>query len=177
MKKLLFGLLALSLSAVTFAANPGTATDATMTVEAKLNVVDATDKVVIEQLTDAGTWQVVSSTVAFDHGTVAKGTTTVPTPSLLKNFRVRKLSAAGADELAGTVAVTMGANTNGNFDGTLKSGTNTIDHTFRYTTTPIIGADKIAKFNIESNVPTLASNQAIGAYNRVETVAVKVTTP
>lgn len=177
MKKILFGLLALSLSAVTFAANPGTDTDASINVEAKLSIVDATDKVVIEQLTDAGTWQVVSTTVAFDHGTVAKGSTTVPTPSLLKNFRVRKLSTAGADELAGTVAVTMGADSTGSFTGTLKSGTNTIGHTFRYTPTPIIGTDKIAKFNIESNVPALVGTEPVGVYNRVETVAVKVTTP
>lgn len=174
MKKLLLGLLALSLSATAFAANPGTATDASINVEAKLTIVDATDKVVVEELTDAGTWKVVSSVVAFDHGTVTKGSTEVPTPSILKNFRVRKLAADGTDALAGTVTVAMGTDTSGLVAGNLISGTNKIPHNFRYNPAPEVGTDLTAKFNIESNVPELFGTEPVGVYNRVETVAVNV---
>lgn len=174
MKKLLFGLLALS--AVTFAANPGTATTADMQIEATLAIVDATDKLVIEELTGAGTWKVVSSTVAFDHGTVTKGSTTVPLPSILKNFRVRKLDSTGqTDTLVGTVAVTLDGNNTGTSTGTLTSGVNSIPHTFRFNSAPLVGTDNTAKFNIESNIPTLDPAQPVGVYNRVQTVAVNVT--
>lgn len=183
MKKILFGLLALSLSVTAFAVNPGTSKEATIDVETKLTVIDATGKLVIEELTDAGTWQIVSSTVGFDHGTVVKNSKEVPTSSIIKNFRVRKLDSNGGDTLSGDVFVGNAPvsvkmlndpGTTGNFSGSLKSAANSIVHNFKYTPTPIIGPDKMAKFNIESQVPALSGTEPAGVYNRVETVRVTV---
>lgn len=173
MKKLLFGLLALS--AATFAANPGTATSADMQIQATLAIVDATDKLVIEELTGAGTWRVVSAIVSFDHGTVAKGSTTTPIPTLQRSFRVRKLNATGGDNLTGTVDIALDGNKTGISNGNLESGPNKIDHTFRFTPTVAASTDKLAKFNIESSIPnTLSATQAVGLYSRVQTVTVEL---
>lgn len=176
MKKLLFGLLALS--AATFAANPGTATSADMQIQATLAIVDATDKLVIEELTGAGTWRVVSAIVSFDHGTVAKGSTTTPIPTLQRSFRVRKLNATGGDNLTGTVEIALDGNNTGTSIGNLESGLNKINHTFRFTPTvnvPAASTDKLAKFNIESSIPnTLSATQAVGLYSRVQTVTVEL---
>lgn len=181
MKKILFGLLALSVTA--FAVNPGTSNEATINVEAKLTVVDTAGKLVIEELTDAGTWQIVSSTVGFDHGTVVKSSKEVPTSSIIKNFRVRRLDANGTDTLSSdpyvgnspvTVKMESDSGTTGIFSGTLKSAGNTITHNFKYTPIALIGTDKKAKFNIESQVPALIGTEPAGVYNRVETVKVTV---
>lgn len=180
MKKLYFSLLALTLSTATFAANPGTDKSATINVEAKLTIINAASKVVVEELTDAGTWKVISSTVTFDHGIVTKGSTEVPTPSILKNFRVRKLDSNSADSLTTQTTIRMGGNSNGTFAGILKSGdtvANTdpdIPHVFRYTPNPIAGLDKVANFNIESEIGTLSGKESVGAYNRVETITITV---
>ncbi|MCQ8210971.1 hypothetical protein NON08_00095 [Cetobacterium somerae] len=172
MKKLLFGLLALS--AATFAANPGTATSADMQVQARLAIVDATDKLVIEELNGIGNWGVVSSVVSFDHGSVTKGTTIVPNPTLLRKFRVRKPNSTGGNSSLGTVAVTLDGNNTGTSTGTLTSGANSIPHTFKFTSAPV-AVSNIANFDIESMIPTLAADKAVGIYSRVQTVEVKVT--
>ncbi|ERT68266.1 hypothetical protein HMPREF0202_01836 [Cetobacterium somerae ATCC BAA-474] len=183
MKKILLGLLALS--AVTFAANPGTDSSADITIQAKLEVLAATNDLVIEELNDAGNWQPVAKTVEFDHGQVLQSTTSpvdVPTPSLVKSFRVKRANAANLDANSSAApgsyskfSLDIGG-VKGTVAGNMVGTGAPIPHTFRTTdtTTPstfAVGTKEI-QFNIESIVPKIGTNQAAGVYTRTETVTV-----
>lgn len=176
MKKMLFGLLALSLSASIFAA-PDTAT---MQVQAQLEVVPATTDLVIENLTTAGGWNVVGSAIVFDHGRVVKGETVVPTPEINENFRVRRADSTTATPTylpAGTLKVDFTTTAaNGISEGTLASGSSTIAHQFE--TIPgdvnIDATTTSVPFHVKSKVATLAGTEAVGVHTRVETVTVAI---
>lgn len=172
MKKMLFGLLALSLSASIFAATE----TATMQVQAQLEVVPATADLVIENLTTAGGWNVVGSAIVFDHGRVVKGETVVPTPEINENFRVRRGDNTALTAGTLTVDFTTAA-TSGISAGNLASGGSTIAHQFE--TIPegvVIGADEVTSvpFHVKSKVATLAGTEAVGVHTRVETVTVAI---
>lgn len=183
MKKILLGLLALS--AVSFAANPGTDSTADITIQAKLEVLAATNDLVIEELNDAGNWQPVTKTVEFDHGQVLQSTTLeaeVPTPSLVKSFRVKRANSSNLDANAAGTASSYSkysldiGGAKGTVPGTMIGTGAPIAHTFRTTntTTPstFAAGTKDIQFSIESIVPKIAMSQAPGIYTRTETVTV-----
>lgn len=172
MKKMLFGLLALSLSASIFAATE----TATMQVQAQLEVVPATTDLVIENLTTAGGWNVVGSAIVFDHGRVVKGETVVPTPEINENFRVRR----GNNDVLGAGTLTVDFTTtaaNGISEGTLASGSSTIAHQFETIPGSVTTATTTTSvpFHVKSKVATLAGTEAVGVHTRVETVTVTLT--
>ena len=171
MKKMLFGLLALSLSASIFAATE----TATMQVQAQLEVVPATSDLVIENLTTAGGWNVVGSAIVFDHGRVVEGEKVVPTPEINENFRVRR--GDNTELTAGTLKVDFTTTaTAGISKGTLASGVSKIAHQFETiptavtmdATTPVTSVP----FHVKSKVASLAGTEAVGVHTRVETVTV-----
>ena len=181
MKKMLFGLLALSLSASIFAATE----TATMQVQAQLEVVPATADLVIENLTGASSWNVVASPISFDHGKVVKGATDVPFPVLNEDFRVRRADNSPLNTADGTLTIGIGATTHtssavGNLtlSGTATgSDTLTISHEFRTIPNPAtIDANRTTpvSFNIESRVDNLAGTEAAGTFRRSETVTVAI---
>ncbi|MBC2853640.1 hypothetical protein [Cetobacterium sp. 2G large] len=190
MKKLLFGLLALSLSAATFAANPGTPTEASMVVEAKLTILPATDDLVIEEQSESGVWGLVTGTSLFDHGTVMASTTddvVIPNPVLARNYRVRRgndgkldgtaltppASYTNIDIAMGTTAATAAGAI---VTGTLSDldNTNTFTHEFVLRAEPTLTTDSVAHpFEITSKVASvIPANQDPGVYTRTETVTV-----
>lgn len=179
MKKMLFGLLALSLSASIFAAEK--TETATMQVQAQLEVVPATADLVIENLTDAGGWNVVAGPITFDHGRVVAGETAVPTPVINENFRVRRGDkAVFGGTVDGTLTVKIGTATEGISLGELlaSGGEGVIAHQFG-TSSPTVKTSKDATevpFNIESKVDKLTGKETAGVYRRSETVTVTLTT-
>lgn len=186
MKKMLFGLLALSLSASVFAASD----TATMQVEAKLEVVPATADLVIEQLTDAGAWNVVGAPITFDHGRVVKKETSVPTPVINENFRVRRADNTAIDTVANALEVRIGNSATAHtpaavgsltISGAVPDGeTGTIPHEFRTIPAPAAvaeGQTAPVPFNIESRVDSLTGKEAVGVFRRLETVTVVLTAP
>ena len=177
MKKMLFGLLALSLSASIFAATDS----ATMQVEAQLEVVPATADLVIENLTDAGGWNVVASPISFDHGKVVRGQTVVPTPVINENFRIRRSNNTPLPD--GELDIRIGdfgghtPNSTGTLTlaGQATPGVAPIPHSFRTIPAPVVigvGTTAEVNFNIESRVDRLTGNEDIGAHRRLETVTV-----
>ncbi|MDX8336577.1 hypothetical protein [Candidatus Cetobacterium colombiensis] len=168
MKKMLFGLLALSLSASIFAAET-----TEMTVEAKLQVLPATDELVIEEKTPAGGWTVVTGISNFDHGTTTEDGE-VPNPKLSKEFRVRRKTNASLG-VGKNVSVEIAGLTSST--GKLKvAGAETLDHTFTTNiTNPEVTSDlePTKPFSITSEIP-LGQTLAVGSHSRTETVTVAV---
>lgn len=173
MKKMLFGLLALSLSASIFAATE----TATMQVQAQLEVVPATEDLVIENLTDAGGWNVVGSAIVFDHGRVVKGETAVPTPEINENFRVRRGNKSALGKAGLTVKIGTATATDGISKGTLASGSSTIIHQFETIPAEVdtLATTTSVPFHVKSKVAALTGNEVVGVYTRVETVTVTLT--
>lgn len=184
MKKILLGLLALS--AISFAANPGTPNFADMQINARLEVLPANTNLVIEELLPNGNWQPVTSPALFDHGKIIaspSGPVNVPESNIVKNFRVRRSNnttiAVGDTRRLGLAFRSVGTKVSG---GNLTSGTvvgnpaqpTTIPHTFTLSTIQEIlpFGPAIVPFEITSNVPTIASNQLPGIYNRFEDITV-----
>ena len=186
MKKIFLGLLALS--AVSFAANPGTTSAADITINAQLEVLPSSTNLVIEQLLPNGNWQPVTSPALFDHGKVTCSTTNtvaVPQSNVVKNLRVRRSD--NSILLAGTplptkATIAFASSTTAVSSGNLVSGTvtgtpaapATIPHTFTLSTTSVTptATQTSIPFDITSNVPTIAANQLAGVYNRSEGVTV-----
>lgn len=166
MKKMLFGLLALSLSASIFAAET-----AQMTVEAKLQVLPATDELVIEEKTPAGGWTVVTGISNFDHGTTTVDGP-VPLPKFSKEFRVRRKTNASLG-VGSNVSVEIAGLTIS--PGKLKvAGTETLHHTFTTNiTNPSVTSDfePTKEFSITSEIP-LGQPLVVGSHSRTETVTV-----
>lgn len=176
MKKILFGLLTLSLSASIFAAE----NTATMQVQAQLEVIPATADLVIENLTDAGGWNVVTNAIVYDHGQIVQGSTVIPTPEINENFRVRR-----ADSTPTTPAYLPAGDLNIAFDsvttagiskGTLNSGSSTIDHQFETIPTDVTldGTTENVQFHVKSKVLALKGTENVGVHTRVQTVTVAI---
>lgn len=181
MKKLLFGLLVLSLSAATFAANPGTDSNANITVEAKLQVIAPTTDLVIEHFTKSGAWEPVVNVISFDHGGVIAATatpTTVPNSNLIEKFRIRRADGTILKTKTPTstpdytnISIKIGSDTNS--VGSMIGAGAPISHTFKISQPAASTLEKTeAQFNIESEVKQIAANQVAGVYTRTETVTV-----
>lgn len=174
MKKLLFGLLAIS--AVTFAANPDPDPNATpdaadINVEATLTVVAPSTALVIEELLDSGVYEPVSSTVQFDHGTVIAGET-VSQPDISKSFRIRRTNNTAIDGTA--TAITAGTNKDEKFIGPDTTG---IDHSFVVNSEAYDATKTAMNFVVTSSVktPVIPVATVAGVYQKLSTITATVT--
>lgn len=176
MKKLLFGLLAIS--AVTFAANPDPDPNsdpdaADINVQATLTVVAPTTALVIEELLDSGVYQPVSSTIVFDHGTVIAGES-VAKPDIPKSFRIRRTNDA---PIGGTTAtIEVGTNKDEKFIGPDATG---INHNFVVNSEAYAATKTAMNFVVTSSVKTavIPSGTIAGVYQKLSTITATVTSP
>lgn len=184
MKKLLFGLLAIS--AVTFAANPDPDPNATpdaadINVQATLTVVAPSTALVIEELLDSGVYQPVSSTIVFDHGTVIAGETP-SLPNIAKNFRVRRTDNSVISATADKLTITAGSNAENPFIG--PDADNDINHKFFVNQAAQAANDTTTNFVVTSSITTPVIpynstdgplNQTPGVYQKLSTITATVT--
>lgn len=112
MKKVLFGIMALSMAA--FAANPGISTEASVPVQVKAEVIAATDGLVITDM--AG--NILTDGLIIDHGTRVKG----ETHDKSVQFKVKKLNTDGS------YGTTLSATTTDKLKVSLDKTTTTLKH-------------------------------------------------
>lgn len=91
MKKVLFGIMAFSMAA--FAANPGSATEASVPVEVRAEVVAADNALVITD--EVG--NVLADGIILDHGTRAQGDTN---HTVSKTFKVKRVNGNPSNAIA-----------------------------------------------------------------------------
>ena len=129
------------------------------------------DALVIESLDNSGNWSSINSPITFIHGKVIAGEK-IPTPSINKNFRVRRLNNA----TLGSTNITLTINNQTSplllnessiphsFTGVLDSNNNTATATTKI-------------FSIISAVPLtpLPINQTVGIYEKTSDVIINIT--